>query len=145
VSDAPYLDTSALAKWYLNEPRADDFEAFITRQSAAVIGRIAAVELRCLLARRRRAGDISSTIERRAFAAFEDDIRQGFLEIRPGSDDDYIGALNLIESLATHPLRSLDAIHLAIARRAKAKTVATADRVMAEAAAALGFAVVRFD
>jgi uncharacterized protein len=47
---APYIDTSALAKWYLNEPRSEDF--------GAVISRLTVVEFRCLIARRRRAGDI---------------------------------------------------------------------------------------
>ncbi len=30
----PYLDTSALAKWYLNEPFSKEFEAFIQEQPA---------------------------------------------------------------------------------------------------------------
>ena len=50
---APYLDTSALAKWYLNEPHAEAFEAYITRQASAAISRLAVVEFRCLPARRR--------------------------------------------------------------------------------------------
>jgi predicted nucleic acid-binding protein len=40
----PYIDTSALAKWYLNEPRSEDFGAFITRQEKAVISRLTVVE-----------------------------------------------------------------------------------------------------
>ena len=58
-----YLDTSALAKWYLNEPGSDEFEAFIARRPGAIVSRLAAVELRCLPARRRRAGDIAPEIE----------------------------------------------------------------------------------
>lgn len=50
----PYLDTSALAKWYLNEPFSEKFEAFIQEYSTAAISRLTVVELRCLLARRRR-------------------------------------------------------------------------------------------
>lgn len=36
-----YIDTSALAKWYLNEPRSEDFEAFIRQQASAAISRLA--------------------------------------------------------------------------------------------------------
>jgi len=43
-----------------------------------------------------------------------------------------------------HPLRSLDALHLAIARDAGCASIATADRVLADAAAALGLEAVRF-
>jgi uncharacterized protein with PIN domain len=57
----PYLDTGALAKWYLNEPFSEQFEAFIQEQPSAAISRLTVVEFRCLLARRRRAGEITKT------------------------------------------------------------------------------------
>jgi hypothetical protein len=50
----PYLDTSALAKWYLSEPFSEAFEEFIQEQETAAISRLTVVEFRCLLARRRR-------------------------------------------------------------------------------------------
>lgn len=43
-----------------------------------------------------------------------------------------------------HPLRTVDALHLAIARHALVDTVATADTVMADAADAMGLRVARF-
>ena len=42
-----YIDTSALAKWYLNEPLSDEFEAFIQSQAMADISRLTMVEFRC--------------------------------------------------------------------------------------------------
>ena len=59
-----YIDTSALAKWYLNEPRSQDFESYIRSQRGALISRLTVMELRCLLARRRRAGDGAVPIHR---------------------------------------------------------------------------------
>jgi predicted nucleic acid-binding protein len=50
----------------------------------------------------------------------------------------------LVERLASVPLRTLDALHLAAATEAGAGLVATADRVMADAAAALGLDVASF-
>ncbi len=145
MSDAAYVDTSALAKWYLNEPRSEDFEAFITGRLSVAISRLTVVEFRCLLARRRRRGDIEPRMERRIWAAFESDVRQGFLEVHPLDDRHALGALELMEGLSRQPLRALDALHLAIARDIGAGLVATADRVMAAAADALGFTVARFD
>ncbi len=140
----PYLDTSALAKWYLNEPFANKFEAFIQEQSSAAISSLSVVEFRCLLARRRRAGEIKKTVESRVFAAFEDDVRAGFLQLHPVADDHLIAALGLITRLGRLPLRTLDALHLAIIQAIPARRLATADRTMADAGKALGLEVVRF-
>jgi predicted nucleic acid-binding protein len=42
-------------------------------------------------------------------------------------------------------LRTLDALHLTIAKEIQTEVVATADRMMAIGAEAMGFSVVRFD
>jgi hypothetical protein len=140
----PYLDTSALAKWYLNESFSEKFEAFIQEQSAAAISRLTVVEFRCLLARRRRAGEITKAVETRAFTAFEEDTRAGFLQVHPVADEHLIAALGLITRLARFPLRTLDAMHLAIAQGVHARRLATADRTMAGAGKAIGLEIVRF-
>ncbi|MEE8545289.1 MAG: type II toxin-antitoxin system VapC family toxin, partial [Alphaproteobacteria bacterium] len=103
------------------------------------------IEFRCLLARRRRAGDIGRRIERRIVETFERDVAQGFLEVHPLDDRQALGALEILSSLERHPLRTLDALHLAAAGEIGATVIATADRVMAAAAKALGFSVERFD
>jgi predicted nucleic acid-binding protein len=100
--------------------------------------------MRCLLARRRRAGEIGPDIAARAFSAFEEDIANGHLFLHPVDDDAVRGGLALIGRLAELPLRTLDALHLAIARRLAAPLLATADATMADAASALGLEVARF-
>lgn len=145
MSTAPYVDTSALAKWYLNEPRSEDFEAFVTALTSAAISRLTMVEFRCLLARRRRSGELSEPVEQRVLGAFEDDIRQGHLQVQPLDDRHALDAVTLVSRLSHHGLRTLDALHLAIARDIATPVIATADRVMADAAIVLGFEVARFD
>ncbi len=140
----PYVDTSALAKWYLNEPRSAEFEAWVTSFSAVRISALTVVEMRSLLARRRRMGELEAVLESRVFATFLEDIRQGFLLREPLQDRHAAGALNLMASLPDIPLRTLDAFHLAIARDAGSDTLATADRVMASAAERCDLRVVRF-
>jgi predicted nucleic acid-binding protein len=142
--DLPYVDTSALAKWYISEPGSDDFETFIRRFSQVVISRLSVVELRCLLARRYRAGDITRRVADGAFALFEDDVRHGHLEVRPLSDQHALVALDLLRILSAHPLRTLDALHLATARATGSRILATADRILARSAADLGFEVAIF-
>jgi len=144
LGDQPYLDTSALAKWYINEPGSEAFVDFIRARSPAVISRLGAVELRSLLARRRRAGELTQRYEQQALATFEDDISAGDLRVEPLADMHALIADRLVESLTDQPLRTLDAVHLAVAQSLALRLVATADRRLASAAGALGFEVAIF-
>ena len=90
-------------------------------------------------------GEIDARLEREAFAAFEADARTGALIVEPLEDSYAAAAVEIVVRLKAHPLRTLDALHLAIARETGATEIATADRVMAAAAAALGLKTVRFD
>ncbi len=140
----PYLDTSALAKWYLNEPFSEEFEAFIQEQPAAAISRLTVVEFRCLLGRRRRAGEITRAIESRVYASFEKDVGAGSLQVYPVADEHLIAALGLIALPRRYPLRTLDALHLAIAQGIHCRRLATADKTMADAGKAAGLGIARF-
>jgi predicted nucleic acid-binding protein len=140
-----YLDTSALAKWYLNEPRSDAVEKYIQEHGPVAISDLTVVEMRSLLARRRREKHIDATTETRVFASLQEDMRQRFLVCYPLPNELAAAAINLISSLPHVPLRTLDALHLAIAKEIDAATVVTADRVMVVGAEAMGFSVVRFD
>ncbi len=140
-----YLDTSALAKWYLNESRSEDFAAWIQDEADIHISTLTVVEMRCLVARRRRNRELSMDLEQQVHATLQDDITQGFLSLHPVADEHLIGALNLLTLLASHPLRTLDAIHLSIARHLGADRLATADGVMGAAAQALRMEVIQFD
>jgi hypothetical protein len=141
----PYLDTSALAKWYVNETRSEDVADYLLGESAVTISRLTIVEFRCLLARRRRAKELSATMEQRILSTFEQHIRDGLISVQPLDDQHAVEATHLLARLGAHPLRTLDALHLAIARSLGVETVVTADRVMAAAAAAVGLKTVRFD
>ena len=136
-----YLDTSALAKWYIAEPESDRFEAWLADVADAVISRLTMVEMRCLLARRRRAGTLSVALESMVYGRFTEQVAAGHLRMVAMPEGLLVDALRLIERLRDVPLRTLDALHLAAAQRASATTVATADAVMREAATALGLDV----
>jgi uncharacterized protein len=140
----PYLDTSALAKRYLDEPGSDDLDDFLGRRPRALIGRLAVVELRCLLKRRRGAREINARYEQAALADFADDVRRGHFQVEPLTDRHALMAYDLVDQLSGRSLRTLDALHLAIAQSVGAGVLATADLEMARAARALGFTVATF-
>ncbi len=143
-ADVAYVDSSALAKWYLNEAGSAEFVDFIRSLQVAMISRLTVVEVRSLLARRRRAGDISADYHQDAVRTFETDVRRGFLRVEPLVDNQAIVAADFIDRLVDQPLRTLDALHLAVAHTTGVRLIATADRALARAAEALGFATVLF-
>jgi uncharacterized protein len=143
-ADVAYVDSSALAKWYLNEAGSAEFVDFIRAQRLALISRLTVVELRSLLARRQRSGDITANYRRDAVRTFEMDVRRGFLQVEPLFDQQAIIAADLIDRLPNLPLRTLDALHLAIAQTTGVRLFATADRALARAAEAIGLAAVTF-
>ncbi len=88
-----YVDTLALAKWYLNEARSEEFAAWIRADSETHISTLTIVEMRCLLSRRRRNHEISIEMEQKVFATLQDDIAQGFLIQHSVDDESVRGAL----------------------------------------------------
>ena len=139
-----YLDTSALAKWYLNEQGSETFVCFLQGLDVAVISSLTVLEMRSLLSRRRRMGDVSVDLEHQLFAAFLEDIDRGWLQRYPLDDARYSEATTLIARHPEQPLRSLDALHLTVAAHAGIPMLATADAVMAAAGLSMGFQIAQF-
>lgn len=141
TGERAFLDTSALAKWYLNEAGAERFVRFLQRTTARAVSRLALVEIRSLLGRRRRAREITAQSERLVLRAVEGDVAAGFLEVHPLDDLQAVRAAELMTRLRRRPLRTLDALHLAAAEGVGYPVFATADRVQAGAARAIGLRV----
>lgn len=144
VERRAYLDTSALAKWYLEERGSNEFVAYLRTLDVAIISSLTVVELRSLLSRRRRLGELTMEDESVLFAAMLDDVARGLLQRYPIEDSRFDEAANLLTLYPESRLRTLDALHLVQAAHAGASTLATADIVMANAATKMGFEVVRF-
>ena len=139
-----YVDTSALAKWYLNEENSDKFATWIQKIDRPVISELTETEMRCLLARRRRMKQLDRESELKIFATFQNDIAAGHL-MRPAMETGcFEHAVHLIDYLSNIPLRTLDALHLAVAQKTNIENIATADTVFAEAAEELHFRVIKF-
>ena len=139
-----YLDTSALLKRYIPEANSQMFDAYFVDHAPCSISRLSLVEIRCALARKRRNKKITPLQEKAAMNQIRTDIQDGLLITYPVGDTHFAEALHLIDSLAKVPLRSLDAIHLAIARSLDAHEIATADVVLRQAAQSLKMNVAYF-
>lgn len=144
VTDTTYLDTSALLKRYVPELNSTAFEQFLQGCIPATISRLAFVEVRSALARKRREKHIDAEREHAAAAELRQDVLDGMLIVAPAEDRHFIEAMHLIEHLPEIPLRTLDALHLVLAQDMGARVLATADDIMAKAATQLNFEVVFF-
>jgi predicted nucleic acid-binding protein len=134
-----YVDTSALLKWYVNEEGSEEFEVFVHEEASLVTSAISRIEFASALARRLRRDELRPHHARSIVSAFERDLVSGQVSVQPVSDAQVVRAVELVEQLGrTKGLRTLDALHLASLTIAKAEMLATADRVMAECAGALG-------
>lgn len=120
------------------------FDAYFVDNAPCSISRLSLVEIRCALARKRRNKKITLLQEKAAMNEIRTDIQDGLLITYPVGDTHFAEALHLIDSLAKVPLRSLDAIHLAIARSLDAHEIATADVVLRQAAQSLKMNVAYF-
>ncbi len=103
-----YVDTSALAKRYLDEPWRDLVEEAIQEASHVASSTIGYVELVAALARAQRMGRINQDEYERVRGAFETDW-QGMLWVR--FNDNMMRDAALVATY--HGLRAYDAVHLA--------------------------------
>ena len=136
-----YIDTSALAKWYLPEAGSITFATWMQQQKDTCISSLTKTEFRCLLARRQRTGLITGVQVQELYAVFQQDCQDGHLLHFPVTDQHILNAELMIESMPTVALRTLDALHLSIVHDISAKTLATADKIMAQAAQLIGIEV----
>ena len=97
-----YLDTSALAKWYLNESGSDAFVDYLQAIDVAIISRLTRTEMRSLLSRRRRMGELNAELESVLYAAFLDDIARSWLQDHPVNDACFDEAVNLTTRYPEH-------------------------------------------
>ena len=132
-----YFDTSALAKWYINESRSEDVEAYVRSVYPVYVSLLTKIEMKSLAARRVREGHIDLLTQGKVLATFEGDIAGGHVVLLPHTIESLLVAESLLGALPEIPLRTLDAMHLGIMQAAGITTLATADRVMAQAAKAL--------
>ena len=96
------------------------------------------IEMRSLMARRTREHHVDAETQGKVLAAFEGDVALGHLVLLPHTVESFLTAESLLGAHPDTPPRSLDALHLGVMRSAGIEVLATADRVMAQAAAALG-------
>jgi predicted nucleic acid-binding protein len=119
-----YVDTSALAKRYVQEPGSEQLQKlFVAEVAEVVVSTLVLPEFGAALARKVRNREIGAKSAASAMAEFEVDWQEIFVKI-PLTEEIAESAAKLI---LAHPLRGADAVHLASAIAFEAELFVASD------------------
>lgn len=141
IASSPlYLDTSALAKLYFPEAESDALESALAGRTDLLVSDLALTEMTSALARRVREGFLAGRDADRIYAEALRDVEKGEFRRLDLTSEVHREAerLLLVAKGTGVPLRSADALHLALAVRARARGLVTYDRTMVRAASLVG-------
>ena len=136
-----YVDSSALAKLYVPEIDSDEVDSYLRGKVGLMISELAITEVLAAIGRRKREGGFGSAMANAIRDALLEDAASGAfsrLHLDPAVHRD---AERLLLTAAI-PLRTLDALHLALAFSGAATHLLTFDRRMREAAVQSGLNVI---
>lgn len=133
-----FLDSSALAKRYVQEPGSDRVEEILSSASSLGISVICLSEVVSALCRRRREGKLSQQQYSRAKQALFEDIEDA--SVINVTDQVILRAVDLLERW---PLRSSDSLHVASAAEWSAELFVSSDERQCAAARGYGLQVSR--
>lgn len=133
-----YLDTSVLVAYYYPEALSDVVQKLLSAHTQPAISSLCEVELMSALARKIRDQSLALSDAERIVTKFNEHVQSGLYLHLTLSEQHYLLARNWLQSFQT-TLRSLDALHLAIASSTNLQLV-TADKALAVAATELGVA-----
>ncbi len=131
-----YLDTSILAPLYWAEALSDTVQELMLSESELALSQLVEVELISALSRRVRMREISQDDATAIVQSFQADINSGFYTCITIEMIHYQLAREWISRFTT-PLRTLDALHLAVASQNNIRLV-TADAALGASAQFLG-------
>ena len=127
-----YLDTSIIVAYYCPEPLSEKVENIITDHAMPAISSLTELELFSAISKKIREGSMDCNDGNKIIAQFLAHMDDLFYDRLPIESHHYTLARDWIGRF-TSPLRSLDAIHLAVASLS-ASTLITADKSLAKSA-----------
>jgi uncharacterized protein len=133
-----YLDTSFIAPRYIQEATSEAVEVILLNllTQELAVSHWTVVEFASLLSRRVRVGELDVTLMQTVMQSFQEDIAQSFSLITVTAVDFQLASEFLLQWQTG--LRAGDALHLAIAQRARVQNLLSLDRGLIDAAQQFG-------
>ncbi|OAN62560.1 hypothetical protein A8B79_03160 [Balneola sp. EhC07] len=127
-----YIDTSCLFAFYIYETNSNHVDELINKSPDVFISRLTLIEMLSSLKKRARMNEISNSSVKKIYALFKDHISIGIFQVLDLDSLVFSNAEILLSSTST-PLRTLDALHLAVASENNLK-IFTFDKTLIKAA-----------
>lgn len=131
-----YIDTSVLVAYYCPEPLSRRAQAALRRERVTAVSPLTEVEFCSALSLKTRGGDMAKADAERILSLFRLHLEERRHRILPIDAATYALACDWLARFST-PLRTVDAIHLAVAFANDLKLV-TADKGLARSAKHFG-------
>lgn len=138
-----YLDSSAFAKLYVPEPESARLDHFLRGRTDVMISELSITEVISAVARRQREGVLDAENAHAIRDTLLSDARSGLFRTLDLSPAVHREAERMLLSTLTVSLRTLDALHIALALSGRARRVVTYDNRMSEATVLHGLQVVQ--
>src|SRR2546430_12614510 len=121
-----YLDSGMIIKLYVEEPDSQDWRQRLGSQSDLLTSVLSLPEMRSALRQKVQLGLLRATVAREVWAELQTIIANDAITAVPFGREVVDECLEIYEQLPRRlALRTLDALHLATARRLKSSVVAT--------------------
>lgn len=137
-----YVDSSAMAKLYVPEPESDLLDAFLRGRRDLMTSELVITEVISAVARRKRERLLNARQAHQIREAVIADATSGSFRRLDLSPAIHREAERMLLSSDSPPLRTLDALHLALALSGAATRVITFDSRLADAAMSQGLQIV---
>ncbi len=138
LSEPLYLDASALVKLVVSEPESDALNTALRECEDVIVSDLAISETASAIGRRSREGGLTRSQSRRLYREVQ---KVAAYATRAELTPPVHRRAERLLLTAAGPLRTLDALHIALAVEAGAATVLTYDPRLREAAASRGLFV----
>ena len=130
-----YVDSGVLLKLYVFEPESDAVQRSIANALEVTCSELLLAEFQSALSRKRREGQIDAYAADEFMSALRFNIGEGAIDIVKLDSSTIETAVKLLARMPDDiPLRTLDAIHLAVCLENKLFPLFTTDGVMSRAA-----------
>ncbi len=133
-----YFDTSVLVAYYTVEDRTDEANSIVRQATLPVISDLGIAEFNVVITRKQSDGYLTAQATAAVFALFDQHLSDVF--VRVAIDTGHVGATRHLADRTGTRLRTLDALHLAIAADVEG-ALATFDERLSEASRAYGLVV----
>ena len=131
-----YIDTSVFVAYYCPEPLSSQAQRILQEQGELAISSLVEVEFASAMARKVRMREMRLTDAQRVLVAFHAHLDQGLFTRLPIERQHFAKAHEWLTSFRI-PLRTLDALHMAVAATEGASLI-TADAALARTCAKVG-------